>query len=145
MSPIFNHQPHRFSEHRPAITEESRRLRKRADNVDNRNRVGSLLNRSEVVQSLVPQLLKKLIFALARPFVRPKNFRLHLLQFWRDKTLPTDGRLFAGIMRGHIRQIRLRHFNEIAEHRIVAHFERFDAGHSDFAFLQLADPILALA
>ena len=145
MSPVFNRQPHRLSQHRPAIPKEPRRLRKRADNIDNRNRVGSLLNRSEVVQSLVSQLLKKLIFALACPFVRPKDFRLHLLQFGRDKTLSTNGRLFAGVMPRHVRQVRLRHFNEIAEHRIVAHFERFDAGHSDFAFLQLADPILALA
>ena len=79
MSPIFDNKPKRFVQHRPAITEEPCCFRERADDIDNCNRSRSLLNQSQLAQSLVAQLLEKLILELARTFVRPKDFCLHLL------------------------------------------------------------------
>src|ERR1700674_4315133 len=115
MTAILNSKPQRFIECRPAIIEEPRRLRERANNIDNRNCRRGLLNWGEFAQSLVAQFLKKLILDLTRPFIRPKNFSFHLLQFRRDETLAAHGGLFSRVMRRHARQVRFRYFNEIAE------------------------------
>src|SRR5437588_406531 len=145
MPAVLDDEPQRFVESGPAVVEKARSFRERAKNIDNRNRHRGLLDWGEFAQSLVAQFLKKVILELMRPFVRPKNFSFHLLQFRRDETLAADSRLLTRVMRGDIGQVRFRHFNEIAEDRVVAHLERFDAGRSDLALLQLANPVLAIA
>src|ERR1700731_811564 len=115
MTAVFDDEPQRFVECGPAVVEKARSFRKRADNIDNRNRHRGLLDWGEFAQSLVAQFLKKLILELTRPFVRPKNSSFHLLQFRRDETFTADSRLLTRVMRGHIGQVRFRHFDEITE------------------------------
>ena len=79
--------------------------------------------------------MKKLVFELARPLVCAKNFRFDFLQFRGDEAFAADGGLPAGVMRGHAREVRFRHLDEIAEDRVVAHLERLDPGGGDLALL----------
>src|ERR1700676_533525 len=101
MPAVFDNEPQRFVEDGPAVVEKARSFRERANNIDNRNRHRGLLDWGEFAQSLVAQLLKKLILELTRPFIRPKNFSFHLLQFRRDETLAAHGGLFSRVMRRH--------------------------------------------
>src|SRR5437879_12158422 len=114
MPAVLDDEPQRFVESGPAVVEKARSFRERAKNIDNRNRHRGLLDWGEFAQSLVAQFLKKLILELTRPFVRPKNFSFHLLQFLRDESLAADSGLIRCVMRGVICRVRFLHFNELA-------------------------------
>src|SRR5262249_37358222 len=120
---------------RPAIAEEPRGFRERADYVQNRNGLRSLLDWPDLAQSFIAQVLKELVFELARAFVCTEDFRLHLLELGCDEPFAANGCLLALVMRGHIREIRFCHLDEIAEHGVVTHLERLDSRSGDLALL----------
>ena len=100
MTAVFDHEPKRFIERRPAVIEKARGFRERANNIKNRDRLGGSLDWAEVAQSFVAQFLEKLVLQIPRPFIRAENFAFHFLEFRRDETFAADGRLFSRVMRG---------------------------------------------
>ena len=135
MPPVFDDELQCLIQFRPAIPEEARRFGQCTNDVENRNGGGSLLDRSEFTQSLVAQFLEKLVFELAGALVCAKNFRFDFLQLRGDEAFAANGGLPAGVMGGHVREVRFRHLDEIAEDRVVAHLERLDPGGGDLALL----------
>ena len=145
MAAVFNCETQRIVQHGPAVIEKPRRLRERANDIDNRNRLRGSLDRSQLAQRFLAQFLEKLVLEIASPFICAQDFSFHLFQFRRDETLPAHRSLFARVMWRHAGQIRFRHFNEVTKHRVVTDLERFDSARGDLALLQFADPGFAVA
>src|SRR5207247_4878566 len=114
MAAVLNDETQRVVQLWSAITKEPRRFSQRANDVQNCNGGCRLLDQFQFTQSFVTQFLEKLVFELARAFVGAKDFCFDLLQFWRDETFAAYRGLLACIMRGHVRKVRFRYFDEIA-------------------------------
>ena len=85
------------------------------------------------------------ISALENPLVGAEHLLLVLLQRRRDEPLAARDRLLAVIVRRHGMQIRFRDLDVVAEHAVVAHLERVDAGARALALFELGDHLLARA
>src|SRR5215831_82792 len=109
MSSVLDDESQRVVQLRAAITEEPRGFGECASDIENRNGLCSLLDGSQLTQSLIAQFLKKLVLKLAGALVCAENFCFHLLQLWHDKTFAADSGLFARVALGHVAQIRFRY------------------------------------
>ena len=84
-------------------------------------------------------------FDLASPgaFVRAEDFAFKFLELGSDKSLAVDRCLFADVIGRNRAEVRFGDFDEVAEDRGEADFERFDAGSLDFLFLQGGYPVFS--
>src|SRR5437016_2975330 len=140
MSTVANDELQRLVQGGPRITEQPRRFRERADDIERSERIRGLLDRRQFAQCFLPQGLKELVLELTRALVGPEDFRFHLLQLRRDEALAADGRLFARVALRHVCQVRLRDLDEITEDGIEPDLERFDPCLGGLALLQLSNP-----
>ena len=77
--------------------------------------------------------------------MRSSALRIRLSYSFRSgvmKRSAFDERLLADVLRRHLRQVRRRHFDVIAEHFVVADLERFDAGALALFPFEVRDPVL---
>ena len=86
-----------------------------------------------------------MILELTRTLIGAQDFRLHLLQLGRDKSLSTHGCLLARVTRWHVREVRLGDLDEITKDGIETDLERLNPAFRDFPFLQFRNPILPVA
>src|ERR1700730_5980370 len=117
-------------------------LRKRSCDVQHRDRSRSCLQLVEVYEQSFSKTQKQLVLKRLRALIRAKDLRFYFFQFRRYKPLSVCRGLLASVVRRNGIKVRVRYLDEVAEHRIKAHFERFDAGALDFELLKSSDPIL---
>ena len=91
------------------------------------------------------KLLEQLDLALENALVGAEDFLLVFLQRRRDEPLAAGDRLLAVVVRRHRVQIRFRDLDVVAEHAVVAHLQRVDAGARALALFELGDHLLARA
>ena len=112
-----------------------------AEGVDLRDGAGGVLQGFEFGQDGGAELRKDFRFEGARAFFAAEDAAFHVFQFRRDEAFRVGRSLFAGVIGGDGGEVRLGDFEVVAEDRVVADFERLDAGAGDFAVLQFSDPL----
>ena len=89
------------------------------------------------------QLLEELDLALEDPFVGAEHLLFVFFQRRRDEPLAAGDRLLAVIVGRNGVQVRLRDLDVVAEHAVVAHLQRVDAGARALALFELGDHLFA--
>ena len=85
------------------------------------------------------------ISALENALVGAEHLLFVFLQRRRDEPLAAGDRLLPVVVGRHRVQIRFRDLDVVAEHAVVAHLQRVDAGARALAFFELGDHLLARA
>ena len=115
----------------------------RAERVERGETSRGVLHSRRLARDLPPQFFEDLHLALGDAFVGAKHFFFVGLQIRCDEPLATGNRLLAMIVGRHVRQIRPRDLDVVAEHAVEANFQRADAGARALGILHLGDPLLS--
>ena len=83
---------------------------------------------AKVARGLLEQICEQLRLQGAQSLLGAEHLRLVLLELGRHEALASGDRLLALIVGGDELQIRVRHFEVVAEYLVVADFQRLDAG-----------------
>src|SRR5262249_57066330 len=108
-------------------------------------RARGALNARRLRRDHAAQLLEDLELALEDPLVGAEHLLFVFLQRRGDEALAAGNRLLAVVIRRNGVQVRLRDFDVVAEHAVVADLQRVDAGPRPLALFELGDHLLAAA
>ena len=128
-------------EFRADVAESAGGFGQSAECVDLRDGAGGVLQRVEFDQHGSAELRENFRLEGAGALFAAEDAAFHVFQFRRDEAFRVGGGLFAGVIGGDGGEVRLGDFEVVAEDRVVADFERLDAGAGDFAVLQFGDPL----
>ena len=133
-----------LGDHRLAEIVIHRRLPQRKQAVNLRNAVRCVQNPCYVGAHRIAQLHKELILQLLHLFICAQHSVFQLFQLRCDKPLTVGQRLLPHIFLGHIAAFAPCDVNIIAEHFVVTHFQRPNAGAFPLSLLQIYQPLLAV-
>ena len=111
--------------------------------VERGQRARRLLNARRLGRDTSAQLFEQLDLALENALVGAQHLLFVFLQRRRDEPLAAGDRLLAVIVGRDRVQIRLRDLDVVAEHAVVAHLQRVDAGARALALFELGDHLFA--
>ncbi|MMZ61632.1 hypothetical protein D1872_237910 [compost metagenome] len=119
--------------------------RQGTEDIDLGDLFGETLQPFDLRGDLFTDLVKQPVLQIGHLFLGLEDERFLLFQFRRYESLGVGQRLFPFVASfRQRRQVGLRHFDIVAEHLVVADFQRFDAGRLAFRRLQLRNPALAV-
>ena len=121
-----------------------RRLREAAEEVHLRHRRRRLQDARRLVRHLPAHLPENGALQLLQPLLRVQDQRLKLLQLRRDVPLGVHQRLPPDVLLRHPRQVRVGHFQVVAEDPVVADLQRPDARPLALLPLQSGDVLLGV-
>ena len=99
----------------------------RHQRIDLRQHSRRRLQSSGVLRHFASQLHEEIVFQVLHAIFGGQDVRLFRLQFWRDVALGVRDRRAAFVVLGHLLGRAARHFDEEAEHLVIAHAQRLDA------------------
>ncbi len=120
-------------------------LGERGQDVECRDRPRRGLDARRLGRYRGAQRLEDLQLPLENPLVGAEHFFFVLLERRRDEPLAAGDRLLAVVVGRHRVQIRLGDLDVVAEHAVVADFQRRDAGPRAFPLFHLGDDLFARA
>ena len=130
---------------RLGVVVDGRRFGERGEHVERGQGARGGLNARRFGGDRRAQRLEQLELALEDPLVGAEHLLLVFLQRRRDEALAAGDRLLAVVVGRHGVQVRLRDFDVVAEHAVVADLQRGDAGARALALFHLGDDLLARA
>lgn len=128
---------------RAAVVVKASGFSKGTENIKDRKSVRGFLQAGEFRKDGGAKFRKNFDLAGAGTFLGAEDLSFDFFEFGCDEALAAHGGLFANIVIGNRAQIGFCDFDEVAEDRGEADFERFDAGAFDFLFLESGDPVFS--
>ena len=118
---------------------------KRQVNVGFGKQRGGFLHALAVLCHKCADFLEKLVFQSANAIARTQNLGLHFLELLGNVSLSANQRLLADVVCGNQIGKGAADLNIVAEHLVISHLERLDAGALALGSSGLLNPVFAVA
>ena len=132
------------ADHGAHIAVRCRRLRHALKDVHARDHAGDVLNGNKPLLDPIAQLCEKAVLERNDLLLRAEDLRLELFEFLGDEPLRIREGLFPNVVRRYAVAAAVAHLDVVAEHLVVADFERLDTRAIPLALLHLLQERLAV-